>query len=185
MKALTLRQPWASLIVHGVKTIETRSWKAPDALIGERIAIHAARHMPADMACWEAGAYALARRWAPDHQWVLYRHAIDVDGIVLPEGAVVATATLAACVPIVSDGQGHATYLTECDYEGDLPHQQGGLWIIGVNALTHGTPTRVEDQRPFGDFTPGRWAWLLADVDALEVPIPAKGRLGLWQWEAA
>lgn len=26
MKALTLHQPWASLIAAGVKTIETRSW---------------------------------------------------------------------------------------------------------------------------------------------------------------
>ena len=43
MKALTLYQPWASLIAHGVKTIETRSWAPPRRLIGQRIAIHAGR----------------------------------------------------------------------------------------------------------------------------------------------
>ena len=32
MKALTLHQPWASLIAHGVKTIETRSWAPPRSL---------------------------------------------------------------------------------------------------------------------------------------------------------
>ena len=44
MKALTVRQPWASLIALGVKTIETRSWRAPKALIGERIAMVDARY---------------------------------------------------------------------------------------------------------------------------------------------
>nr|WP_254884213.1 MULTISPECIES: ASCH domain-containing protein [unclassified Bacteroides] len=26
MKAITIKQPWASLIVHGIKDIENRSW---------------------------------------------------------------------------------------------------------------------------------------------------------------
>jgi activating signal cointegrator 1 len=34
----------------------------------------------------------------------------------------------------------------------------------------------------FGDYTPGRYAWLLADVQALPEPIPARGSLGLWEW---
>jgi len=42
VKALTLWQPYASLCALGVKTIKTRSWPAPKALIGQRIAIHAA-----------------------------------------------------------------------------------------------------------------------------------------------
>ncbi len=33
----------------------------------------------------------------------------------------------------------------------------------------------------FGDFSPGRWAWILEDVHRLVMPIPAKGRLGLWE----
>ncbi len=43
MKAITLHQPWASLIAHGVKDIETRFWAPPRSLIGQRIAIHAGR----------------------------------------------------------------------------------------------------------------------------------------------
>lgn len=39
MKALTIWQPWASLIVSGVKAIETRSWRA---LYRGPLAIHAA-----------------------------------------------------------------------------------------------------------------------------------------------
>ena len=29
VRTLTIRQPWASLILHGVKRFETRSWKTP------------------------------------------------------------------------------------------------------------------------------------------------------------
>ena len=43
MKAISLWQPWASLIACEAKRIETRSWKPPQSLIGERIAIHAAQ----------------------------------------------------------------------------------------------------------------------------------------------
>lgn len=42
MKALTIWQPWASLIVHGAKPYEFRGWRAPRSLIGQRIVIHAA-----------------------------------------------------------------------------------------------------------------------------------------------
>lgn len=43
MKAISLWQPWASLIAIGAKPFETRSWAPPKALIGQRIAIHAAK----------------------------------------------------------------------------------------------------------------------------------------------
>lgn len=41
MKALTIWQPWASLIVAGAKPVEWRGWPAPRWIIGQRIAIHA------------------------------------------------------------------------------------------------------------------------------------------------
>lgn len=41
MKALTIWQPWASLIIAGAKPYEFRGWYAPKAIIGQRIAIHA------------------------------------------------------------------------------------------------------------------------------------------------
>ena len=43
MKALTLTQPWASLMAIGAKRIETRSWSTPYR--GE-IVIHAAKNFP-------------------------------------------------------------------------------------------------------------------------------------------
>ena len=40
MKALTVRQPWASLITSGVKQVENRAWRTNHR---GRLAIHAAR----------------------------------------------------------------------------------------------------------------------------------------------
>ena len=43
MRALTLHQPWATLIAEGYKHFETRSWRPPAVRMGERIAIHAGK----------------------------------------------------------------------------------------------------------------------------------------------
>ncbi|KAL7185026.1 hypothetical protein ACSBR2_027048 [Camellia fascicularis] len=44
-QCLTMHQPWASLLVHGIKRIEGRSWPAP---IRGRLWIHAAGKVPDD-----------------------------------------------------------------------------------------------------------------------------------------
>lgn len=41
MKAITVKQPWASLIVHGIKDIENRTWPCHKKYIGQRVLIHA------------------------------------------------------------------------------------------------------------------------------------------------
>lgn len=41
MKALTIWQPWASLIMLGAKPYEFRRWPAPRSLVGQRIVVHA------------------------------------------------------------------------------------------------------------------------------------------------
>ena len=38
-------------------------------------------------------------------------------------------------------------------------------------------------ERAFGNYAPDRWMWGLADVQVLPEPVPAKGALGLWQWQ--
>ena len=76
MKAITLHEPWATLIAAGKKTIETRDWKPPAYLLGERIAIHAGRRKPT------GGDLRLLK-------------GIQERTELLPLGCVVATATLA------------------------------------------------------------------------------------------
>ena len=90
MKALTLHQPWASLIALGPKTVETRSWSAPAWVIGARIAIHAGKHRVRISNEFDPAMYhAMVQIHGPDWQ----NH--------LPLGAVVATAKLAGCFRVV------------------------------------------------------------------------------------
>lgn len=44
--------------------------------------------------------------------------------------------------------------------------------------------TLSPDELALGDYTLGRYAWKLANVKRLPEPIPAKGKQGLWNWEA-
>ena len=83
MKAITLHQPWASLIACGAKRIETRSWKPPDSLIGAEIAIHAGKRkfggdLAYDLEFMNAFDDALGAGWPQ----------------MMPLGAVVATAVI-------------------------------------------------------------------------------------------
>lgn len=43
MKALTICQPYASMIISGDKPVENRTWRPPVWLIGQRLAIHAGK----------------------------------------------------------------------------------------------------------------------------------------------
>lgn len=43
MKAITIHQPGASLLAHGIKKFETRAWPVPSKLLGQCVAIHAAK----------------------------------------------------------------------------------------------------------------------------------------------
>ena len=76
MKAISLHQPWASFVADGSKDIETRSWRAHDSVIGERIAIHAAKT--------RKGQYAFP--------------GVDFDSLAF--GCIVATAVIERCVEI-------------------------------------------------------------------------------------
>jgi len=40
-----------------------------------------------------------------------------------------------------------------------------------------------EPERSFGDYTPGRFAWHLKNIQSLIHPIPARGSLSVWEWE--
>ena len=151
MYAITLHQPWASLVALGLKTVETRSWPAPATLVGRRIAVHAGKRVvrqPGD-----AIERELRAQWGEDRR------------VIIPTGAVVATAVLAgmARVSRVDPWSGHAV------------HDDGTE--VGCAAGRGRTPVD-----PWGDFSAGRWLWFLDDVEVLSEPIPAVGRQSFWHW---
>lgn len=182
MKALTVRQPWASLIACGAKTIETRSWRTS---YRGWLAIHAGktidgiRTLPGDCEGSVEGDWRYG--YVGDYQASFCFRSGDegrrgdaemvkTDGAssapdfegTLPLGAIVATARLVDCLPIV-------------EYDSDDPRpvpdpplvQRDGhhVWLdtSGPNTWEY-DGVNISDQLPYGDFQPGRWAWLLEDV---------------------
>ena len=76
-------------------------------------------------------------------------------------GSILATAVLHSCVPT----------------RGVELEQIQSPWLIAGEHLVI-PPSEVR----LGDYRPGRWAWLLLAITPLERPIPATGKLGLWEW---
>ena len=66
---------------------------------------------------------------------------------------------------------------------GDLEPPNGA--VVAVCRLADCLHTEQMDPSPrerlLGDFSPGRFGWVLEEVRALETPIPARGHLGLWR----
>lgn len=158
MKALTLHQPWASLIAVQLKTIETRSW--PTKYRGP-MAIHAGkRRMNGvdELRLWYDNRDALESQLDTDN-WE-----------TLPLGMVVATAILIDVVPT-----GRVGFVPPSD-----------PWVITKGwhrASGDFDYTARQAQREMGDFTPGRWAWVFDDIQASPIPIIATGHQGLWDWD--
>lgn len=179
MKALTLRQPSASLVAVGVKKIETRSWST--AYRG-RIAIHAAKHEPPTMMRalrWTGGVWSMEYGGRDDPTWYLAANApskVEVaslpDAERLPLGAVVASATLVDVVPIVVQHEDAADlgthYITATS-------RSAFLWHPYDQEPHDETMRDYPGEAPFGDFSLGRFAWLLDDVARVEDRCP-------WCW---
>ena len=92
MKALTVWQPWASLIAKGWKRYEFRSWPGFARMEGERIAIHAAARKPQLVEI-----YDLRNRVDEEESFVDPAAREWLDSIRLqdfPRSCIVATATL-------------------------------------------------------------------------------------------
>jgi hypothetical protein len=187
MKAISLHAPWATLVALGVKRYETRSWPAPASVIGQRVAIHQAVRQPdlgLDLGPWRVVD-------AGQRDPVLWNRDTG-EQAVLPLGQVACTAIVGPSIRC-----GNATLDT-------------GFIQLDAGLLD------VQDQLPYGDFSPGRWAWELTDIDttvtcpdckgvgnikalnaddlqplcerctgtgSLNLPVPAKGRQGLFRWE--
>lgn len=153
MKALTILEPWASLVAHNEKQIETRSWatnyRGP-------LLIHASARLPKE-------GKVLCRNFAKllgiekyNGSWLYY-----LENKVGPFGMIIASCNLVNCIEIT------------------------GIWEEFGEATLKGGMVIGNSEFWFGDYTPGRFAWLLEDIQPLKTPIPAKGQLGLWNFNGA
>ncbi|HYO22934.1 MAG TPA: ASCH domain-containing protein [Flavisolibacter sp.] len=131
---LSLLQPWASLVVMGLKKIETRSWQT-----GHRglLLIHASLGKKGKILS-EALPF---KKYIPDFN-------------SLPFGAIIGQVELEDIVPV-----------EQLFYSAEK-----------LAALTL-------EEKAFGDYTTGRYAWLLSTAVVFYEPIPVKGSLGLWKYK--
>ncbi|MCA0208159.1 MAG: ASCH domain-containing protein [Proteobacteria bacterium] len=162
MKALTIWQPWASLIMAGAKPYEFRGWRAPRSLIGQRIVIHAAARPVDEEAvsnlyyvmkfCGECDSIAREAQetclFPAKAVEVFEQHLPAYGGKGLPIGAGLGTALLG--------------------------EPRNGIEI----AEEFGVPRANDSERD----DHANWGWPLTDIEIWDEPIPMKGKQGFWNW---
>src|SRR5574341_78437 len=147
MKALTLLQPWATLIAICAKEIETRSWYTK---YRGRIAIHAAKRFP------EENQHLCFRN--PFRKYLIDRYSFMRKGEIylgrhsFPLGCVIAICDLVDCLQISSETQNY---------------------FYPVPGIGHFSIPPEGDEYFFGDYSSGRWAWILNNIEIFPDPIPA------------
>jgi len=166
MKALTIWQPWATLIMIGAKPYEFRSWQPPRWLIGQRLAIHAgARPVKAS----EVRALVMALKGSGN----LANPCLNKD-VALP----VLERVLAAL-------KKSPDTLFDTPEQLTLPisHILGSVRVGepkrgDVVAHEFGEDAGNDSDRE-GTFN---WGWPMLDIKQEEPPVPARGAQGLWDW---
>lgn len=159
MKALSLWQPWASAIALGAKRVETRSW---ETLYRGPLLIHAAKRRPV----YEL--LALNSNWT----WLAVLRPLGKrmgDNLRIEErlqfGALIAVADLVAC------RRTNSFTVEELD----------------TRRFADGETHELESwtERMMGDFSPGRFGWVLENIRPLAEPIPYRGAQGLFDVPAS
>jgi hypothetical protein len=146
MKVISLLQPWASLVVHGHKLIETRSWNTKYR--GELL-IHASISKKKEA----------IELYNDSKMSFLYESLFR--GIAyndLPFGAIIGKVNLVdtCTTDLILHTNRKALEFNETTYHLD------------------------EQEMTFGDYSPGRYGWLLSDPILFDKPIACKGQLSIW-----
>lgn len=150
--ALTIWQPWASLIAAGAKPYEWRGWEAPRRMHGQRIAIHAgARKVRRDEIAelildlergGEAGtsltvavALRLLHRWLPSPG-------------MLPLSSIVCTAVLGTPITARAYAARHGVTAQDSDR---IDHTKWGWPLTGIEVCEPFVPAKGAQ---------GFWWWM-------------------------
>lgn len=153
MKALTIWQPWASLIIAGAKPFEFRSWAPPAWLVGQRLAIHAgARKVDikevrallmrlSGASAWQTGLRAEIAR--P----ILER--LRSNPTALPASSIIGMVTVGAGIK-----------------SQDLVAKELGAVVNDSD----------RDEQ-------ANWAWPMLEIQPLTPIEPCRGAQGLWNWQ--
>lgn len=152
MKALTILEPWASLIACGAKKIETRSWRTN---YRGKIAIHA------------AAKHTKLQFKEPYHDALskYYNLHVPYSADEMPYGCVIAIADLVDCLQVVDS------------YVGLVP---GG--VISKKAYLSDRRVIFGNELIFGNYPVGGYAWILENIQRIEpVPAKGQQGLWNWE----
>lgn len=150
--ALTVWQPWASLIAYGCKPFEFRGWRAPDRLIGQRLSIHAG----ARPVCKDEVRGLLARLYSPGWRETGLRRE---ESIALLDPVLTSPASL----PLSS---------VLCTARVGTPLRNKDLGAAMGLALANDSERNEHSN----------WGWPLDEIELLKPLVPARGGQGLWRW---
>jgi hypothetical protein len=159
---VTVPQPIPTLAALGVVTALTMARHAPADVVGGRLLIHASQY--------DAPISDMHR---PENKPGWDKLGDLIGGAAPPLGRIVASATLTACVSILDDA-------TSCGLlcrEDHIAQADGELWVQRFShvedCIPHWDAHEISDQLPYGDWSPGRWAWLLDNVKSTTERCPA------------
>ena len=167
MKAITIRQPWASLIAHGIKDIENRTWKCPTKHIGTRVLIHAAVKT-SDF--WDCPNYGIVH----NHIREVTKYGIDYSKYNTM--AIIGSVEIADCVV------NHQSIWAEKTIDSVCPLCHRIVENKKVNRQYCIDCRRVLDKGI--DYAEPIYNWVLANPILFDEPIMnVKGKLGFWDYE--
>lgn len=181
MKAITVKQPWASLIVEGIKDIENRTWKCPEKYIGERVLIHTGAKSANFWSSPNAGIIDgfLRRTSKGGTDWSDY-----------PKGAIIGSVEIVDCVinhPSIWAEKSETNCSEKCRSKNCEHFIEWGF--RGNNECRSckliGQSYEVEEipkDCPYGVKINTIYNWVLANPIKFSKPIPAKGKLGFWDY---
>jgi hypothetical protein len=151
-RVLTLWQPWASLLVHGIKRIETRpsatSWTSEKGVY----LIHAASKWTK-----EQRDICMTEPFASALKGIGYKPEEFDSVFKLPTGQIIGAIEIIGCRKI--------------------RNENGIITCIGKQSFFN----IKEPELSFGDYSTGRFAWLTHNPRILKTPIPYKGGQGYYQ----
>lgn len=154
MPAVTLWQPWASLIAVGAKPFEFRRWPAPRQYRGKRIAIH-------------AGARPIRRAEVIDLIWQI-RHGEPGRTALLSELAIPLLESA-----LTSPGSIWRSAVV-CTAVLGVPVRNEEMYsAFAARGLAVNDSDRSEH---------ANWAWPMTEIEPLEPPVLARGSQGFWMW---
>jgi hypothetical protein len=154
MRAITVHQPYASLIVAGAKPFEFRKGRPPAALIGQRIVIHAS-----------------ARRIDPRAASRLF---VAVRDQAL-SSIIVASLDATKALPILARAWSPA---------GDPLPTAAGIGTVIIGAPRTVQEVAELPGSPIADEEADQWAWPMLDIERWPSPVAASGQQSFWHWHA-